>query len=476
MRRVLLLLLVTVLAACGRPAVLPAEPVTVTLTPNSGPPGTEVTVRIRFREPGLVPLSGPEGKSWYGHTCWAACAPPERQGAPFIPAVDDPYLFIGRLTVPAFQQGRLVGDGALELSVTCQTKGCEGVPAARSVFNVTGGLPGLAWSDLPAGRTQPGLVLAGTGPESVDPTVPRRRVVCKTGDVTGNLSQGGVPPQLQVTVDGGGTWRSHSLAGVKLGQSHGYAGCRAVALDPHNRETFYVAGGGHMAASGWDRSPAPLFTTDNGATWNRINPPADFDAPDAFIGFQVDAEGVSAWFGRPDPALAGATEKATGRRREAPDRVMGTRSVDGGKTWQTVPLGCPADRLCVWELPASLFLTGYRGLLVSDDGGQTWRWASWAGKPIQTLGRHFENLGNGVLEVAGACFEGEGRCVPLLHSADWGRDWQWVTVPAPAGGWPGSPDVHLQPDGSLLLKDKDGGRYQLRRGQSTWEPAAAAVR
>lgn len=107
----------------------------------------------------------------------------------------------------------------------------------------------------------------------------------------------------------------------------------------------------------------------------------------------------------------------------------------------------------------------------SDDGGQTWRWAAWSGKPLRALNRPYYSIGEGVLEVAGACIDEEG-CPPLLRSVDAGKSWQWVEVPAPPAGWPQEPDLRLQPDGSLLLRG-DGGWYQLERGQSSWRPAKA---
>lgn len=112
---------------------------------------------------------------------------------------------------------------------------------------------------------------------------------------------------------------------------------KVVALDPHRRGTFYLAGSGQRAAFGLGRDPAPLYTADRGRTWERIAPPEGFGTPDAFTGFTVTPDGVTAWYGRP-------TDEQKAERRDAPDLIAGTRTTDGGATWQSAALTCPEDR------------------------------------------------------------------------------------------------------------------------------------
>jgi hypothetical protein len=384
---------------------------------------------------------------------------------PLYPTQNDPRRFSGQVTVPVALKGSLVRDGEYPVKIACLTKGCEGVPEAATTFRVTGAPTALAWTDLAAANVLPLPPLSGG---EQDPSRPHRRVTCKSGSsLPANLQD---PPRLMVTADDGATWRTISLADVALGSQADTAGCRAVSLDPNAVDTFYVAGGGRRGAYDWDRDPAPLHTIDGGTSWRRIPAPEGYGQPGQFIGFTVTSNRVTSWFGK--------TESEQSR---APAMITGSATSDGGKTWTTVPLACPASAPCAWDVPSSLYLHGYRGLLRSNDRGQTWNWASWAGQRLSTPGRGYHRLTDDTLEVAGACTGGEfdQLCAPLLRSSDGGQTWRWVEVPAPPGGWSHEPDVRLQTDGSLLVRSGErfpapsDGWYQLRRGSATWEPVKA---
>ncbi|HWI61826.1 MAG TPA: hypothetical protein VNT75_08315, partial [Symbiobacteriaceae bacterium] len=312
------LTMVLLLVGCVRkpPA---AAPLALTVEPAGGAPGSEVMLTVKASGEVQLPLSSPENGHWLAHLCWGECRPADWQIVSFAPVAGAPGQLTAKVRVPVHQAGRLFPNGALKLTVACQTKGCDGVPSASAEFQVASDVKQVAWATLPAAPAAPVPNLSGAAHSAVDPTNPARRVVCETGSVSLNDPMG--PPSLQVTADGGKTWRSISLQGVKLGQHGGMAGCRAVALDPQAHESFYLAGGGHMAAYDWDRDPAPLYTTDGGQSWTQVPAPAGADQPEAFIGYTMAPDGVTAWFARQEDQL-----------------IRGSHTADGGKTWQEVPL------------------------------------------------------------------------------------------------------------------------------------------
>lgn len=323
-------------------------------------------------------------------------------------------------------------------------------PAAEPVIE-RGELPSVAWAALPAAGAVRAPMLSGG---EQDPVRPQRRLTCKAG--AANPGNGGEPPQLVITGDG---VRTIALAGVELGAQADMSGCRAAALDAGHPDSFYVAGGGHNGAHGWQASPPPLHTADGGRSWHRIPAPVGYDQPGSFLGFQVNPDRVTAWFGRPES-----------ERIDAPAEIQGSTTTDGGTSWSTVRLACPEGAPCAWDLPASLFLQGHRGLWHSVDGGRTWEWAAWTGKRLWVLGKGFYRLSDGAIEVAGACVGGEfdKSCAPLLRSLDGGKTWQWVELPAPAGGWPREMEIALEPDGSLLGRFGPDSR-RLERGKPKWQ-------
>ena len=156
---------------------------------------------------------------------------------------------------------------------------------------------------------------------------------------------GTVGDGLQVSRDKGNTWRS----GTPVGGLEGNV--RALAVYPDNPERLLA---------GSDRTGL-YRSEDNGAAWHRLDSPM---------------QGMEIWSIDVDP--------------QDPDRIYvgtrpeGFRSVDGGATWDALPMGVdrsamlypsrttkivvdPRDRNTVWAG------TEVNGVYRSTDGGDSWR-------------------------------------------------------------------------------------------------------
>ncbi|MFZ5815531.1 MAG: hypothetical protein ACOY93_09560 [Bacillota bacterium] len=459
-----LFLLLLLLAGCrSGPAPEPAprpippeesRPVALKLQPESGPIGTEVTVEIYLREPEKV-RAARGGKELIFDLCWGPCG--ERSLSQSIwpkPSPDDPHRFTARVKVPPFFNSARLRKGELTLSLACAADfgpGCTGRPEAQARFALTDELPGVDWAALPTEPVQELPSLVRRPGLLVNPANPLHQAECRGGAVAPGYQQ--PPPHLRITTDGGASWEEISLMGVRIGQHAGMAGCRAFALDPHQPGVYYLAGSGHPAAQDEGAFPSPLHTVDNGQSWERVPVPKGFGSPESFLGFSTTAEGVTAWFGR---------EEEPG----APPRVVGMATTDSGRSWQPVPLRCPEGPDCLWEIRSPLWSRIDRRLMRSEDGGATWRWAEWQGKPITTWPGRIQWL-KGAIEAAEVRQGPDGEMIPLLRSTDGGRSWLWVDLPAPPGGWGAWHHLIFTADGSLLLRRGDQ-EVRLARGERAW--------
>ncbi len=431
----------------------PGAPDRLVITPASGPPGTEVTVQIRLEHPEDAWTSG-TGKPWNVQLCWDRCGP--RALARTIwpkPSAEDPHLFTSTARVPAYTDGRRLREGPLEVMLACATDyddGCTQRPEATAAFQLTGELPGVDWASLPAGLEQPIPSLVARPGRVINPANPAHQVECEGGAVVDTMPQ--PPPRLRITKDGGANWEEISLLGVRLGQMAGMAGCRTLALDPSQIDTYYLAGTGHTAAAEEGAFPLPLFTADRGVTWQPVPAPPGFERPEMFLRFTVTEAEVIAWYGRQADV-------------EQPPEVVGLATSDGGATWHPVALGCPADGACLWEVRDPIYGRVSRRLMRSEDGGANWRWAEWVGEPVTVLTARFRLIDGGI-EAIGQQSLDRGL-VPLLRSEGGGATWVWVDLPEPPGGWQRGTALMAGPEGSLLLLT-EAKTLRLDRGQGDW--------
>ncbi len=437
----------------------PPVPVAITLEPNSGPPGTEVTVRIRLKEPEKA-WAGHDGQSWNFQLCWGKCV--SQQWAQTVwpkPSPEDPHLFVGTVQVPSFINGVRQKKGTVEVLLACTLApepDCLSRPESRTTFRLSDELRAVAWQAMPTRSFQSVPALDRSASPAADPTNPDRQLRCVSGSPNPDVPD---RPHLRVTTDAWKTWKTIPLTGVHLGAMAGISGCRAATLDPVAPESFYVAGGGHRGASGPGRFPRPAYTADGGATWNPVPPPQGYDALD-FLGYTASPESVTAWFAQPD-------------KNGLPLSFAGSRTRNGGRTWETAPLECPMTGPCAWEVPTALYSRLERGLLRSEDGGKSWLWAEWEGARLQGRNRGFP-----IFHISGETMEmllADGSddfsldYAPLLQSADGGRTWTWVDLPEPPGGWMRDPDLQMGADGSLLYRNAQDIRFRLPQGVAAWE-------
>jgi hypothetical protein len=188
--------------------------------------------------------------------------------------------------------------------------------------------------------------------------------------VAGIVPNSASPPSMYETTNGGGSWTSHFIPGRSV--SPVLLSCSStsscVALE-------YVPGTG--ARNG---RTAAYFTSDDGSTWASAHLPPNFVPSASTESLQCFAEGRC--------IVTGTTPH--GSRGQGLAAAL--YSTNGGATWTSsnVPtlsatvgiMSCASDTQCTSlesaDDPAGFQFTS--GVLVSDDGGQ-----SWTLEPIGTL-------------------------------------------------------------------------------------------
>ena len=276
------------------------------------------------------------------------------------------------------------------------------------------------------------------------------------------ISIGTVGNGLQVSRDRGETWKATPVGGVE-------GNVRTVAVYPDDPHRLLAGSDG----TGIYRSD------DNGATWEQLASPM---------------EGMEIWSIDVDP--------------EDPDRIYvgtrpeGFRSLDGGATWEALPMGVdrsamlypprttkilvdPRDSNVIWGA------TEVNGVYRSDDGGDSWRRLPDLGPSPWHQDNHCLVIRNGdrpAVYVTGP----EG----LATSLDEGETWN-IEALAPvrdeAGEVfstgsrvpdhaycrgmiikPDDPDVMFIGTGNTIPGEV-GGIQRTRDGGGTWEAAALPV-
>jgi hypothetical protein len=445
------------------------------VTPPSGPPGSTVRLSGRTRGPGRPTML---------RVCWIRCGPGGIVQR--LPVVWNGRRFTLIAQVPAFVWRR-DGDpaplpaGHYPVRVACPpgtAAPCGGQTLRPGRFALVHPAPAMAWRDIgPAGpwaaippaQSTPGFGLS----------LGQRQAAVAT--CAGGL--GTVPPHLLSSRDLGRTWTSIPLPVHELGDGPGgVIGCRAVLPDPVDPHTFYVAGRGDPeTANLLFASPLPLYTTDSGRSWQLLPVPPGFTGQRGWAGFTSTATAVVSWY-----------TGAYFANPLQPSMFAEEVALQGGASWVEVPLLCPHGSPCIWHLPglnpAINDGPDLTGLVLSPDGGRTWRWASWAGMDLS--GGQPAAFGNALLwpaavawTPAGAGIPGNGAVVPLLFSRDGGRNWTWVTLPPPPPGWAAAgsgtqpPNLRVLPDGALLLQVWGGhpAAWLLRPRAVAWCPLAGHV-
>jgi len=244
--------------------------------------------------------------------------------------------------------------------------------------------------------------------------------------------------------------------------------CTAVLLDPTFPNSVYA---GFSTGEGASIPPlylAPVYTTNAGATWHTVPLPSKFSLED-FGGFETDGNGVAALFSR-DNFSSGGSPQGTKN-----GYVTAEVTTDGGLSWSTSTLGCPATGPCVtfgqYAWGNCNMSEDFQPLLVGPPGadvssGVRWRYSTWVTTVNSCVAQQLVAVSRSQLYLVDPSSE-----YPLLRSTDSGVNWtNWELPPIPADHYgpdsaPLTNSMVLAPDGSMFasIASPAGDRQELYR-------------
>ncbi len=299
---------------------------------------------------------------------------------------------------------------------------------------------GLAWKDL--GQIQPLWISSDQNMldrmTEIDlfasPTDPKRLVSC-SGD------------KYEISVDGGNSWSSLPSPGLP-------PGCRRISLDSHPDSVY--AAFNHGQENNIAIYSSGYVTFDRGQSWKELSPPEGY----AFGGFWPEGPIMRALFFK---------SRGDSGYQYTPPPFIAVYSSDGGRSWTTGHLPCPAAGPCVrWgPLPIRWASMAPQPVMhwieISLDGGNTWdTQESLKVDPNQTFVAELAALSS--TEVALLTERG------LRLSRDRGRSWLDVSLPLMDDSDPSYRWVQMLPNGALLAYSVKGYQGLLLPGAETWCP------
>lgn len=186
------------------------------------------------------------------------------------------------------------------------------------------------------------------------------------------------PGEIRVSLDAGQTWEQPiPTTGVTAAaQERGYIifdgdpatadACHSVTLDPSSAGTFYA----EFTVAQVEYGAPPVFymgffSTDRGATWQFVDPPATTTLED-FGGFwNLDGQKVQAQF-----LVASQLDQPV-------ENTLISETSNGAADWEIGKLSCPSVGPCLRWGPAPSNIPGMgsplpQSILHSMDGGDTW--------------------------------------------------------------------------------------------------------
>ncbi len=280
--------------------------------------------------------------------------------------------------------------------------------------------PTTTWADL--GRVN---VISSTfsGPSAIGPAPSSNLVAwCQPSDI---VITGGAAP-IHVPIAGARA----ALKGTPLKMFTNppfVPPCSEVQLDPHFPDTIYA---GFDSEHGNSIPPdylAPLFTTDDGATWHVVPIPPGTSIED-FGGFSSDGDRISALFSTEE-----GYDNSVNPINTENGHAITESTTDGGSTWVQSSLGCPSAGPCMTFGPfqwggCAMSMDDQSVLLgpldVSQPTGVKWTNSDW----VTTINSCYSQQ----LVVSSSSelfFLDPSSQYPLLRSTDGGLTWAYVALP-----------------------------------------------
>ena len=256
----------------------------------------------------------------------------------------------------------------------------------------------------------------------------------------GSILYAGTSDGVLKSTDAGRTWGRLGLAPPPARRAHaqveGYV--NDVEFDPADSRIVYAR-----------TFPGLYRSTNGGATWRRLR-----GAPPGVVALAIDPSSPTTLYA----AVALPWTETDDRERSA---IM--RSTDSGRTWRTVARrdGYISSLAVNPARPGTIWAAGTAGVLVTRDGGTTWRVP---GRPPA------RNLGSVVVDArdADTLYVSTWKR-GLFRSSDGGRSWQsfGTGLTELLAIDPRKPGTMYAGDGYGVVKTADGG--------ATWRRADAGI-
>jgi hypothetical protein len=252
--------------------------------------------------------------------------------------------------------------------------------------------------------------------------------------------------------------------------------CSDVQLDPKYHDTIYAGFGTEQGGSAPPIFYAPLYSTNDGATWRTVPTPTGMTL-EAFGGFQVIGDRVLALF-NDDINENGQFPSGT-----KDGYSLAEVTDDGGATWTSSTQGCPSAGPCMsfgadqWD---NCNMTGsYQSLLLGPSGatqpsGIRWANSSWVTTVNSCFSQQLVATSSHDLLLLDPSSQ-----YSLLRSTNAGRSWSNIALPlvpnmnyAPDGA-PQENSFALAADGSLFAvmqvpATSRVGLYRLYPSATSW--------
>lgn len=291
--------------------------------------------------------------------------------------------------------------------------------------------------------------------------------------------------EIRVSDDGGKSWNSISTVGVStVAEEQGYTifdndpslsmACMSVTLDSQYAQSYYAV----FTTALQEYGAPPVFymgfvTHDDGSTWQLVPPPSEATLEE-FGGFWTDGDGrVEALFAKPWDLI------------EPTSPVFVQETSDGGITWTSGDLRCPASGPCLRWGPSVSNIPGMgsplpQSVLLSSDQGQTWNYVE---PPVELRAPPPNQLvafsDKEAAIVSGSIILGisEKEAYPLRLTQDGGLNWEAIPMPPPPLQerdliyYPG---LQVLPDGSLISQTSETNDWVLLPPSSqNWCPISS---